>query len=257
MEVARDKSAWMALQRSGEASMLAPLLVNPRLYLYKVGYDLIASFYYFMQAIEPSVAILLVIGLWARGRRIFSSLEESTVAAVVLFYFCGLSLFNTGPRFMVHLIPYTFGWAMIGLEAGSDWLLRTRLRHTRRMPGYLIGAVLILALLPRTLWPLGYELRAFRDAAHDARRLGLSARAVAAPDGRFAFYAGARFIELPAGRQSNLCGWLATERDADLAMLSEKDERLWDAPRSAQCLRFIKRYTRSAKRYYDLFSVTR
>jgi 4-amino-4-deoxy-L-arabinose transferase-like glycosyltransferase len=257
MEVARNKNAWIALRRSGNTSMLAPLMLNPRLYLYKVGYDFVMSFYYFAQAIEPPAAILLVIGLWVRGRDVVSSVEESTLAAVVVFYLCGFSLFNTGPRFMVHLIPYTFGWVMVGLETASDWVARLRLGNRRAIPGYVLGVVLVLLLLPRTLWPLGYDLRGFRYAADDVRHLGLSTRAVAAPDGRFAFYVGAKFIALPRSPRLDMCGWLVKEQAVDLVMVSEKDERRRGLSRSTPCLRFIKRYPRMGKRYYDLFRVMR
>lgn len=255
MEVARNKAPWQALAKSGNTSILAPLFAAPRAYLHKIGYDVAMSFYYFFEGIEPPVAILLLLGLWARGRKLFSSWAESMLALLVAYYFFGFTLFNTGPRFMVHLIPYTFGWVMVGAEAGTRMLARLIPRGRRLPAGTLLGAVLV-AIIPRTLWPLGYDLRGFRYAAADMLRRGPAPHAIVASDGRPAFYAGARLIPLTLDPKPSLCRWLLAHPDADYMMLADREERrLGGNLRDDSCLKFVRRYPRTGSRYYDLFAI--
>lgn len=257
MEVARDKAAWLALERSGSASILAPLFTDPRVYLYKVGYDAAMSFYYFSRAIDPVLAVFLIAGLWIRRRGLFSSFGESLLAFEVVFYFFGLALFNTGPRFMVHLIAYTFGWVMVGVDAASRTLGHIKLSAGRTTPSSALMVALALVLLPQALWPLGYDLRGLRYAAADIAQRGPKPRAIACGDPRLAFYAGAEQIRLPARPNPDVCGWLSTEPDAGYLMVSDKDELRWGDLRRARCLSFVKRYPRTRDHYYDLFQVRR
>ncbi|MFZ0889022.1 MAG: glycosyltransferase family 39 protein [Candidatus Binataceae bacterium] len=255
MERARNKTPWLSLQRSANTSILAPLLTDPRAYFSKLGYDLLMSPYYFMQAILPPVAGLLVIGLWVRGRGLFLSFGESVLALEVGFHFFGFAFYNTGPRFMVHLIPYTFGWTMIGLEAATRAVERLRLGR-RRIPAPTLAVLLALVLLPRTLWPIGYDLRGFRYAAAEIARRGVKPGTIACGDPRFAFYADADRVELPEHPRPDVCGWVLSTR-ADYMMLSEHDESRWGDLSAARCLEFIRRYPRTGARYFDLFQIRR
>jgi dolichyl-phosphate-mannose-protein mannosyltransferase len=255
MELAHNKTPWLALQRSGNTSLLAPLLTDPRAYLQKLGYDLMMSPYYFVQAISPPVAALLVIGLAVRGRRLFLSFGESLLALEVGFHFFGFTMYNTGPRFMVHLIPYTFGWTILGLQAVARAVGRIGLGG-RKIPAPTTAVALAIVLLPRTLWPIGYDLRGFRYAAAEIERRGARPRAVASGDSRFAFYAGTDFVGLPERPQPDVCGWILTTR-ADYLMLSERDERRWGDPVGARCLLLVRRYPRIGVRHFDLFQVRR
>ncbi len=229
--------------------------VDPRAYLYKVGDNLMMSGYYFAQAIEAPVLAILIAGLWIRGRTIAGNWSESLLASFVLFYYLGLAFLNTGPRFMLHIAPFTFGWAIIGFEWLSLETGRIKFRG-RPVPRAALAIILALLLLPRTLWPIGYDLRAFRYAAADLRRSTTPPVAIAAGDRRIAWYAGARFIQLPTDPMPDLCGWLATVPAANYLMLASREERRWGAS-AARCLTLVKRYPRTGSSYFDLFQVTR
>src|SRR5207253_231178 len=100
---------------------------------------------------------------------------------------------------LIHLIPYSFGWVIIGLIALTSEIRTIAARHAWRFPRELPAALLGLILMPQTLWPIGYDMRGARYAgaaiaAHNARH-----GAVIARDGRVAWYAGARFVALPTG----------------------------------------------------------
>jgi hypothetical protein len=258
MEVASDPRAWKALAASGNTSPLAPLWLAPRAYLFKVSYDLVMSFYYFAEAAGPLPFALLVIGLWVRGRAIARQWREALLASVVLFYVLGFSLFNTGPRFMAHLMPYTFGWMMLGIERASQWIRMLPTSWGRKIPPSVPAWIVAAVLLPIALMPSGYDLRGFRYAARDLLASGERPRTIVSCDRRVAFYAGARFINLPpAPPESDICGWLRRQADANYLMLSQRDERSWGALREEPCLRFVKRYPRTGDRYYDLFQIRR
>ena len=78
---------------------------------------------------------------------------------------------------------------------------------------------------------------------------------MAARDGRVAYYARARLIELPAFPPGDLCGWLHFEH-GDFLMIGNHDERLFNITRGRCCLRLLKRYPRYGLSYYDLYAVT-
>jgi len=111
-------------------------------------------------------------------------------------------------------------------------------------------------LLPRTLWPIGYDLRGFRYAAAEIARHGAKPRGIACGDPRFAFYADAEHVELPERPRPDACGWVLSTR-ADYMMLSEHDERRFGDLSAARCLEFIRRYPRTGARYFDLFRIRR
>lgn len=258
MEFVRDKAAWQALARSGNASLLAPLMLDPLVYIRKIGREMLLSPYYFIEAINPVVFVLLLIGWWARGRRLFRNWGEVLLALVAGFYFFGFMLFNTGPRFMTHLIPYTFGWVMVGLEHAGAAMARVRMPGGRRLAPGAAAIALAAILLPGTLLPIGYDIRGFRYAGGDLARSAERPRTIVACDRRVAFYAGAGFIALPAAPPDpDICGWLLRQPGANYLMLSQRDERRWTNLTSRPCLRFVKRYPRTGDRYYDLFRILR
>jgi hypothetical protein len=180
--------------------------------------------------------------------------SEVFLASIVLFYFCGFTLSYTGTRFMVHLIPFLAGWMVIGIivvsEQAAQWCQRCR----RRTVSAIVWATLLVTLLPRTLWPNGYDMRGLRYAGEDIAKMRRAPVAVAARDGRVAYYAGGRLIELPSLPPVNLCGWLHSEH-TEFLMMGEHDERLFSVGRSLSCLDFLKRYPRYGSGYYDLYSV--
>jgi hypothetical protein len=158
-------------------------------------------------------------------------------------------------------VPFTFGWVVIGLVEAAGWLdARLALTHSplgRMLSGPAVVAAVAIALLPRTLFPLGYDQRGMRYAGEEiARRRGAPAT-VAGSDTRVAFYAGAGFIPLPAGPAAgeDLCGWLAAHRLADYLMIDDREERRWGGAGGSPCLNPIKRYRRVGTSYYDLFAV--
>lgn len=258
MEFVRDKAAWQALARSGNVSLLAPLMLNPLVYLEKIGREVLLSPYYFVEAINPVVFVLLLIGCWVRGRRLLHNWGEALLALVAGFYFFGLTLFNTGPRFMAHLIPYTFGWAMLGLEYAGAAMARVTMPGGRRLAPAAPAIALAVILMPGTLLPIGYDIRGFRYAGRDLRRSAEPPRTIVASDRRVAFYAGADFIALPpVPPDSDLCRWLLSQPAASYLMLSRRDELRWTGLHRRPCLRFIKRYPRTGDRYYELFRIRR
>ncbi len=218
------------------------------------GFDLLMTPYYFVQAIEPAVAALLAIGLWVRGRAMVRNWRESWLGAVVIFYALVFAFLVTGPRFMIHLVPYTFGWAAIGFESLSLWLARVRI-WSRPVPAAAPAVLLAILLLPRTLWPIGYDIRAFPYAAADIRRTGGTPRAVAVSDCRLAYYAAAECVSIPVEPKPDACGWLATAPRVGYLMLASREEPHWGDVSSARCLKLMKRYPRIGSSYFDLFEV--
>jgi hypothetical protein len=179
-------------------------------------------------------------------------------------YFVGFVLTDTGPRLMLHVVPFTLGWVVIGLVEAAGWLdARLSLTHSplgRMLSGPAVVAVVAIVLLPRTLFPLGYDQRGMRYAGEEiARRGGGSSATVGGSDVRVAFYADAGFIQLPArpAAGENLCGWLAAHRLADYLMIDDRDERRWGGAGGRPCLNLIQRYPRVGNAYYDLFAVRR
>ncbi|MGH7933133.1 MAG: glycosyltransferase family 39 protein [Candidatus Binataceae bacterium] len=254
-EVAPNRAAWRRLGFSAEAAPLAAVMAHPWLYCQKVAADFIASFYGFLQALGPVLTVLMLVGLWAHGRKLFGNFAESFLALLIAFYFCGFALSYTGTRFMVHFIAFTFGWVMLGLEAVARVLNRTVTVGGWRLPEGALAIVIALTLLPRTLWPIGYDLRGLRYAAEDIARRGDKPQAIVARDGRVAYYAGAKQIALPERPLPNLCEWLAAHEHADYLMIGNRDERKFGIDRGAACLEFVKRYPRYGSGYYDLFAI--
>jgi hypothetical protein len=257
--VAPDSLAWQRLGYSTSVSPFAPLLANPRLYLEKVAADFIGSLYGFIQALGPLVSILLIVGLCRRRHAIPANLGEALLALLTAFYIVGFSFSYTGARFMLHLIPFSFGWVMIGLVTVSEGLSRvTAGGRFSRIPRCAPALALALVLLPQTFWPLGYDMRGVRYAGEEiARRTGGKPGAVAARDGRFAYYAGSAFILLPTDSIRDICVWLQSQSDANYLALDNHDERRLGIIAPPACISLVKRYPRYGAAYYDLFEVRR
>jgi len=257
--VAPDRLAWQRLGYSTSVSPFAPLFVNPRMYLEKVGTDFFGSIYGFIQALGPLLSIFLIVGLWRRRRAVFANLGEALLALLTVSYIVAFSFSYTGARFMLHLIPFSFGWVMIGLMTMSEGLGRV-ITGTRfsRLPPHALGIAIALVLLPQTLWPIGYDMRGVRYAGEEiARRSGGKPTAVAARDGRFAYYAGSGFILLPTGSIPDICAWLQAQSGVGYLVLDNHDERRLTITVPPRCTSLVKRYPRYGEAYYDLFEVGR
>lgn len=256
-QVVENKSRWQISGLQGNISIVAPLLADPRAYLWKVAYDVAMSLYALPIALGPLLFVFLIIGLWIRGRGIIGNWRESLLALLVAFYFAGFALSYTGTRFMLHLVPYTFGWVMIGLETCSQWAARLRLPLGRRMPESALAAVVALTLLASTLFPIGYDIRGLRYAGQEIARRGPPMPGIVARDPRVAFYAHGQFVELPMQFRPDLCHWLESAPEARYLVVSRREERSIGDLRALRCLRLIKRYPRSHGSYYDLFQISR
>jgi len=242
-----------ALIKTGRISPIDLLKMSPRAYLGKVGYELMMSPYYLAEAMHPALACLLVLGLWSRGRKLFDSWDESLLAMVALFFFFALCLFNTGPRFMFHIMPFLFGWTALGLETASIMLWRRR-PFGYALPANTLFVVVALILTPATLWPLGYDTRGLMYAGRVIARRSATPGATVACDSRVAYYAKDRFIALPRAPKPDLCEWLRPYRpEVSYLVAKSSDEARW-GPRPA-CLSLIRRYPRTGARYYDLFKL--
>jgi hypothetical protein len=255
---------WRELGYRPATSWLTALRLDPVAYLRKVARDFLGSCYSFVQGLGPLLCAALIVGLWTDGKAIAARWAEAMLAMLVVMYFAGFVLTDTGPRLMLHVVPFTLGWVVIGLVEAAGWLdARLSLTHSplgRMLSGPLVVAVVAIVLLPRTLFPLGYDQRGMRNAGEEiARRGGGSGAMVAGSDVRVAFYAGAGFIQLPArpAAGDNLCGWLAAHPLADYLMMDDRAERRWGGAGGRPCLNLIQRYTRVGTAYYDLFAVRR
>jgi dolichyl-phosphate-mannose-protein mannosyltransferase len=257
--VAPDRLAWQRLGYSTSVSSFAPLLASPRLYLEKVGNDFFGSLYGFIQALGPLLSIFLIVGLWRRRRVIFANLGEALLALLTAFYVVGFSFSYTGARFMLHLVPFTFGWVMVGLAAASVRFTRiTAGTRFSRLPPYALGIAIAFVLLPQTLWPIGFDMRGVRYAGEEvARRTDGKPNAVAARDGRFAYYAGSAFILLPTESIPDICAWLHAQSGVGYLVLDNHDERRLGVTTPPRCISLVKRYPRYGAAYYDLFEVGR
>jgi len=245
---------WWRLEFSANVSPLAPLLTDPKLYIEKIAGDFVRSFYGFEQALGPILTALLAVGLWARRDKIFVSFAETFIALLVVFFFCGFAFARTGARLMVHLIPFTFGWVMLGFEICSDALARAASTHGWHLPQSALAIIIAFILLPRTLWPIGYDMRGIREAGKAIARRAPKPAAVAARDGRVAYYAGARFFLLPTEPTGNLCSWLEKRSEVGYVLADDHDELRLGAS-TLHCLGFLKRYHRYGTHYYDLYIV--
>jgi len=253
-DVAPNGDEWRRLGWSATASPLSIIVGEPRLYAEKVGQAFIISIYNFAQALEPLLVVMLAIGIWMRGRRIFTRLQEAFLATIVLFYFCGFALSYTGTRFMLHLVPFVLGWVALGIIGLSDELAQWCRPGNERIARAIIPAAIAIVLLPRTLWPIGYDMRGVRYAGQDIAKMTNGPVTVAARDGRVAYYAGARLLELPPSPPDNVCGWLHMH-GGDFLMIGNHDERTFDVTPGMPCLRLLKRYPRYGSGYYDLYAV--
>jgi hypothetical protein len=254
-DAARNGEAWRNLGYSANISPFTPLLADPQIYFRKVLSDLAVSAYNFVQALDPILAVALAAGLWRRGRGLMKNFGEAFLAAIVVFYYCGFAFSYTGTRFMVHLIPFTFGWVMIGVEAAVVTGASIARNAGWRMPAEVIPIAVALALLPRTLWPIGYDMRGIRYAGQAIARRQVKPDAVVAHDGRIAWYAGARFVPLPDQSPGGLCGWIATQDHAGYLVINDREERRIGVARTTSCLEFLARYPRGGSGYYDLFAI--
>jgi 4-amino-4-deoxy-L-arabinose transferase-like glycosyltransferase len=252
---------WREMGYRPATSWLSALSLDPAAYLKKVARDFPGSCYSFVQALGPLLCAGLIIGLWTNGKAIAARWAEAMLAMLVVMYFVGFVLTDTGPRLMLHVVPFTLGWVVIGLVEAAAWLdARLSLTHSplgRMLAGPAVVAVIAIATLPRTLFPLGYDQRGMRYAGAEIARRGGAPAIVAGPDTRVAFYAGADFIPLPAtpAAGEDLCGWLATHPLADYLMIDDRVERRWDASGGRRCLNLIQRYPRVGTTHYDLFAV--
>jgi hypothetical protein len=271
-DVAGNGGDWRQLGWAANASPLTAIFDHPWLYANKVAQCFVVSAYNFAQALEPLLTLMLAIGIWRElfgrpptilkfdGRAGGSEkaergpLPEIFLAAIVLFYFCGFSFSYTGTRFMVHLIPFVFGWVALGIIAVTDQAAQWCGPGSRRIVFALIPAAIVITLLPRTLWPNGYDMRGLRYAGEDIARRVHGPAVVVARDGRVAYYAGARLIELPPSPPDDLCGWLDSQR-GDFLMIGENDERLFNVADNLSCLELLKRYPRYGAGYFDLYAV--
>ena len=181
-------------------------------------------------------------------------LSEFFLAGIVVFYFCGFALTYTGTRFMVHLLPFIFGWVAAGIIFVSAKAAQWCRPASRGIAQVIVPAAIGMTLLPRTLWPLGYDMRGMRYAGADIAQMKKTA-AVAARDGRVAYYAGARLVELPPSPPEDFCAWLRARR-GDFLMIGNRDEQLFSIGRNRRCLELLKRYPRYGSGYYDLYVVT-
>jgi 4-amino-4-deoxy-L-arabinose transferase-like glycosyltransferase len=253
---------WRQLGFRRRTSWFTAIRMDPTAYLDKVRNDFFGSCYAFVQAIGPVLFAALLVGLWVGGRKIFTRWEEATLAFVVLMYFTGFVLTETGSRLMMHIAPLALGRVTIGFEECAQWIDERLRRFHIALPqgisaGPVLAAAVALALLPRTLFPLGYDQRGMRYAGHEIARHEGGSATVAGTDERTAFYAGARFVRLPVRPPAggDLCGWLAEHRSANYLMIDDREERRWGGTGGSRCLSLIKRYPRVGSTYYDLFAV--
>ncbi len=253
-DVAQHGERWRQFGWSASASPLATILSHPRLYAQKVGQDVVVSTYSFAQALQPLLTVMLAIGIWVRRRGFFIRAGEAFLATIVLFYFCGFALSYTGTRFMAHLLPFTFGWVAAGVIAASEQAAQWCKPGRRKIVHAVIPTAIAIALLPRTLWPLGYDMRGVRYAGEDIAQMKKGPVLVAARDGRVAYYAGARLVELPLLPPEDFCGWLAAQ-GGNFLMVANQDEELFNIARHHRCLELLRRYPRYGAGYYDLYAV--
>jgi hypothetical protein len=252
------RSAAQAQSLGGAPHLLAPLLADPLGYLRHSGGELIRSFRYFELAAGALPFGLLLVGLWKRGWNLFANWPEALLGAITLFYFVALAAIYTGPRFMFHIFPWTIGWTMVGLEAISIRLAALDWRVFRALPACTPALILVMVMLPETLWPIGYDMRGFRYAARDLASRDPSPKTIIASDRRAAFYADAGFVLLPAAPpQHDGCKWIGEQSAATYLMLSHRDEKGWGDMRQEPCVAFIRRYPGTGARYYDLFAIRR
>src|SRR5208282_2042819 len=114
-----------------------------------------------------------------------------------------------------------------------------------------------LTMLPQTLWPLGYDIRAFRQAAADIRSSDQGDFGIVSTDRRIGFYADAKQVEMPDTVSGDFCRWLDRRPEAKYLLMSSRDERRLGDPRGLGCVAFVRRYPRLGSGYFELFQVRR
>ncbi len=251
-DVTGNREKWQGLAYHGNASLLAPLFASPRVFLTKFASDFAMSSYFMAEALNPLLAVLLMIGLCCRGRTLATDWADVFLALMILGYIAGFAISYTGPRFMVHLIAFTLGWIAIGLAAASRWISETPFRR-RLHPAWCalaVGGVLIVIAMQND----SYDVRGIRYAGQEIARISRGPRAVVSDDKRFAYYADAQQIFLPAFEaKPDFCRWIKAESGQIYVALTDKEEVHYGVAGGAPCLVHVARYPRGEHRYYDLF----
>ena len=251
-DVSGDREKWQTLAYHGNPSLLAPLFTAPRVFLAKFASDFAMSAYFMAEALNPLLGVLLLIGLYSRGRAIATEWADAFLALMVLGYVAGFAISYTGPRFMVHLIPFTFGWVALGLVASAKWIgeaLAWR-RFDAAWCALAVGIVLIVIAVQND----SYDVRGIRYAGEEIARITSGPRSVVTDDKRFAYYADAQQIFLPPlAAKPDLCQWLKSAPGQVYVALSDKEESHYGVAGGAPCLVHVARYPRGEDRYYDLF----
>src|SRR5271167_3492807 len=106
---------WREMGYRPATSWLTALRLDPTAYFKKVARGFLRSCYSFAQALGPLLCVALIIGLWSTGKAIAARWAEAMLAMLVLMYFIGFVLTDTGTRLMLHVVPFTLGWVVIGL----------------------------------------------------------------------------------------------------------------------------------------------
>jgi hypothetical protein len=251
-DVTGNRALWQGMAYRGNASLLAPLFAAPRVFLTKFASDFAMSSYFLAEALNPLLSVLLVIGLYYRGRAIAIEWADAFLALMILGYVAGFAISYTGPRFMVHLIPFMFGWIALGLALSARWICETLARR-RLHPGWCalaVGVVLIALAMQND----SYDVRGIRYAGEEIARISRGPRSVVTDDKRFAYYADAQQIFLPPlETKPDFCRWLSGEPGQVFVTLSDKEEVHYGVAGGAPCLVHLARYPRGEERYYDLF----
>lgn len=252
-DAAGGSNDWQLLGYSSHSSMWTLIAAAPWLYLGKIARDLLWSPYFYADALGPLLTVFLAIGVFTRGREILRNYREAYLVALTIFYVVGFAASYTGFRFMLHLVPFAFGWVMVGIERASSWVASLNFGGWR-VPASSVLVLVALAILPRTLLPIGYDQRALRDAGEEIAERGRDQATVISRDKRTAFYAGAHDVYLPIDPKPDLCGWLAGQPRPSYLMLADREEHQLNIDHSTPCLAIVRRYTRPYG-YYDLFAV--
>jgi hypothetical protein len=251
-DVTGNREKWQALAYHGDAGLLAPFFAAPRVFLTKFASDFAMSSYFMAEALNPLLGVLLLIGLYNRGRAIAVEWADAFLALMILGYVTGFAISYTGPRFMVHLIPFTFGWIALGLAVASRCISAT-LTGRRLHPAWCalaVGVVLISIAVQND----SYDVRGIRYAGEEIARITSGPRSVVSDDKRFAYYGDAQQIYLPPlASKPDFCRWLSGQAGQVYVALSDKEEVHYGVADGAACLVHVARYPRGEDRYYDLF----
>jgi hypothetical protein len=237
------------------------MLESPRTFFAKLAQDFAASFYYFAEMMGPILTPILALGLWHRGRMIFLEWRDVFILLLIAGYTAGFAASYPGQRFMLHLVPLTFGWLAMGIVAASTWIAR-RVRRPKIAPAgfaLAIGAGLIAIAVQ----PLGYDTRGIAEAGKMIASMTSADKIVLSNDVRFAYYAGGYQYFLPPGTKPDLCGWIAAARAEKPASaeffvaLTDKEEPRFGDVAHLGCLRMVHRFPRGDRRHYDLFATVK